>query len=375
MLLSTIHVVAQIADEIKSFVDSSEIIVNNGRKLMVSKIQEGNYSKANEIYTYLTGVTEGKSSSAFIFTEDIFLNLLFCDWYNMEGILLDYKNLINKKLYQNTYNILPQLQQKMSFLNDSISAECQKSYLEPESKKIIDLILFLMKNGSKDWNYNIKLEAFHKEYENSRFKDLLDNYLPKRRVKSSMAFTIGSGMVFTTGNLNSNFNHNASVNMSMDFNINRIYSSLYLNSAGLRLKIPFDVTNGIETLSFMEDESFQYMDAGLKGGYFILRNKRLHFAPYVSVSGASLKSKRYDGEEDKKEYKVLNSFSTGIGIHTEIKFTEFKTKGYNYYGFTNSYLSLKLDGGYNYITKFKDDYFKGNTGYFTVALVWGMGDF
>ncbi|HEX2975147.1 MAG TPA: hypothetical protein VHO68_04355, partial [Bacteroidales bacterium] len=84
---------------------------------------------------------------------------------------------------------------------------------------------------------------------------------------------------------------------------------------------------------------------------------------------------RYDGEEDKKEYKVLNSFSTGIGIHTEIKFTEFKTKGYNYYGFTNSYLSLKLDGGYNYITKFKDDYFKGNTGYFTVALVWGMGDF
>lgn len=342
--------------------------------MMVTKIQEGNYSKANEIYKYLTGITAQKANSAFNYTEDIYLNLLFRNWYELDGILLDYKTGINKKLYQNTFYILPQLQEKTLALNDLISSECQKSDLEPESKKIIDLILFLMKNGSNDQGYNTRLADFNKEFENSRYKDLLNDYLPKKKAKASLAWSIGSGMVFTSGNLKKNYNHNASLNMSMDININRVYSSLYLNSAELRLLEPFDVSDGIETISFREEESFHYLDAGLKAGYFIIRSNRFHLAPFASISGSSLKSKRFEPEDDEKEFKVFNSFTVGSGIHTEIKFTEFKTRSM-YYGFTKSYVSLKLDGGYNYITKFKDPFFKGNTTYFTAALVWGMGDF
>lgn len=373
-LLSVQSVSAQIADEVKSFVDSTEIIVNNGRKMIVSRILEDNYTKANEIYRYLTEVTTQKPYSAFHFTEDIYLNLLFCDWNNLKEHLMDYKGRINRKIYQDTYYILPQLQEKVVTITDSISSECQKSELDQESKRMIDLILFLMKNGSNDWGYNTKLEAFHKDFENTVYSDLLDNYLPKKRAKAALSWSMGSGMVFTTGNLNRNFSPNASINLSMDININRIFTSLYLNSSGLRLQQPFEVSDGVETLSFMDNESFHYLDAGLKAGWFILRNRNLHFSPFASVSGSSLKSKRFDAEDDEKEYKVFNSFTSGAGLHTEIKFTEFKTTNI-YSGYTKSYVSLKLEGGYNFITKFNDDLFKGNTAFITVALVWGIGDF
>ena len=133
---------------------------------------------------------------------------------------------------------------------------------------------------------------------------------------------------------------------------------------------------GIETIDFNKNESFQYLDAGLKCGYFFIRNGRINFSPYFSISASFLESKRYDSEDDNKEYKVFNSFTYGPGIHNEIKLKEFNTSNrYYYYGYEHSYISFKVDAGYNFIAKFKDEYFKGNTPYVMVGLIWGIGDF
>jgi len=374
LLLFTFQANAQIENEIKSFVDSTEILVNNGRKMMVTKILDNDYSKAQEIYQYLTNITTGKNYSGFYFNEDIYLNVLFGDWNNLVEILLSFKDRGNRQTYQNVYEIVPALVNKISALSDSLSSECQNSNLDYESKRLLDIIFHIMKNGSDNQEYTLKLEAFEKEFENSRFNNVISDYLPKKLLKASLTFSIGSGVVFTTDKLKENFSSNASLNMSMDINIKRIFTSLYLNSAGLKLKVPFQATDGTELLTFNKDESFHYLDAGLKGGYFIVRSRKFHFSPYVSVSGSFLESKRYDSDEDEKEFEVFNSFTYGTGIHTEIKLKEFNAPN-PYYGYVHSFISLKAEGGYNFISKFKDEYFKGNTPYITFALIWAIGEF
>ena len=198
--------------------------------------------------------------------------------------------------------------------------------------------------------------------------------MPRVRVKASFAWSLGSGMVITTGKLANNYKSNASINMSMDINIEKLFTSLYLNASGLKLKEPFSVTLNSEIITFNRNESFHYLDAGLKGGYFFIRNERFHVAPYLSISGSFLESKRFDPEDNEKEYQVFNSFTYGGGLHTEVKIKDLSYT--NVYGYAQrSYISLKMEGGYNVIAKFNDNLSKGNTPYFTVAFVWGFGEF
>lgn len=375
-LLTTSLLNAQIGNEIKSYVDSTEILVTNGRKMIVNKIIIDDFSKAQEIYKYLTGLTNGKTISAFYYSEDIYLNILFADWDNLTKILFDYNNSGNKTIYQNSPVISKFLSTKLCTKADSLVSECQKASIDSESKKIVKLIIHVIKNGADD-QYSKKLTEFNKEYPNSRYEVIIRNFLPPKRLIASINFGLGSGIISTTGNLKNSFGSNATINMSMDFNIQKVFTSLYLNGTSLKLKTPFTATNGTEISNFNKNESFQYLDAGLRCGYFILRNGKINISPYASISGSFIKSNRYDDpDNDKKEYDVFNSFTFGPGIHSEVKLTEFRNANLSYYyGYGKSYLSLKADAGYNFLAKHNDNYFKGNTPYIMVELIWGMGDF
>ena len=182
-------------------------------------------------------------------------------------------------------------------------------------------------------------------------------------------------MVFTTGDLASNFSNNASFNMGMDINIHKLFTSLYLHGSILKLQEPFMAVWRTDSLNLMCDEKFSYLDAGLKTGYFIVRNNCFHLAPYASLSGSFLESTKFDDPSDNElEYEVFNSFTYGAGLHTEIKLYEYEYPSF-YYGVTKGYLSMKLETGYNKILKFKDVLSTGDTPYFILAIVIGFGQF
>lgn len=366
---------AQIDKEIKSFVDSTELIVTNGRKMLLEKISKGDNLKAMEIYLYLTNVTAGKNYSAFYYNEDVMINLLFCDWINLQKIMLEYRERNIKPVYAASNQMISILQNTVSTKSDSLFSECEKSGIDDETVKLLEIILYYIKTGTADSEYNSKLTAFNKEFKPTHYEDLLKYFIPGRKVKASIAFSFGSGVVIPTDNLSDYFSGRASFNFSMDINIQKVFTSLYLDGAELKLKEPFTGITSTDVLVFSKDEPFHYLDAGLKAGYFILRNEKVHFAPFVSASGAYLESKRFDYEDNgHKEFKVFNSFVCGAGIHTEMKIASFKAKAF--YGYpTGSYVSLKLEGGLNYITKTSYPNYSGNTPYLTVALTWGIGDF
>ncbi len=97
---------------------------------------------------------------------------------------------------------------------------------------------------------------------------------------------------------------------------------------------------------------------------------------FLSISGSFLESTNYDDPDDNDlEYEIFNSFTYGIGLHTEVKVYEFDSNNMYYGGTTNGYFSIKFETGYNKILKFEDKYAVGDTPYFICALVLGFGQF
>ncbi|HET6557753.1 MAG TPA: hypothetical protein VFG54_10600 [Prolixibacteraceae bacterium] len=366
---------AQIANEIKAYVDSTEVQVINGRKLLIQKLTEKDDHKAKEIYLYLSALSTDNNSAAFNYTENIYANLLFENWNTLITYMQEYRQKISTFTYPANDPLARVFYDRISTVTDSLMLESQESGLDKESQKVIQLTLHLLKVRTADPEYDRLYKAFRQEYKQSVYSDYVTSYLPAASVKASMSFSGGSGIIFPTGKLGDSFSPNARGNFSIDFSVNKVYVSFYLTGSGLHLKSPFTATSQSDTLFFDNDESFSYLEGGMKTGYFLLRNKWLQVAPYVNISGTTLESKRFDDEEENdKEFAVLNSFTFGPGIHTAIKLYENTKTDVN--GYQNLYFfSLKVDAGYNLHAKYDQKLFKGNTPNVMVGLVMGIGNF
>lgn len=368
---------SQIGNEIASYVDSTEILVKNGRKLILKELTDSNLIKTKEIYDYLTAETRDEPYSAFYFLEDMYINMLVGDWGTINNLMLEHEKLKNKTVYPNSQEISSKLYELTLSNKQTILSSCELSQIDEQAKMLIAGLFKYLEKESSDKEYNEILVAYKKKYDNQNYESFVNGFMPKKIIKASWNFSFGSGMVFTTGDLAKNFSNNASFNMGMDFNIHKVFTSLYLHGTSLKLQEPFMATSDIDTLNFGLNEKFTYLDAGLKTGYFLVRSNRFHVAPYVSISGSFLESTKYDDPEDNDlEYEIFNSFTYGGGLHTEIKLHEFEYKNMYYYGGkTGGYVSLKFEAGYNKILKFNDKYAIGDTPYIICALVLGFGQF
>ena len=366
---------AQIADQIRSYVDSTEIMVNNGRKMLLETISNNDLLKANEIYNYLEDITRNKNYSAFEYNEDLFLNILFGDWSATTRLMSDYNNEVNRYTYPNTVQLGSLLYELVSSKSESLLADCLNAGIDGESYNLIDIFLYLLKTGEVDQEYSMMVKEFKKQYNPSIYNAFISDFIPNPLIKGALAFSIGSGVNIPTGNLADSFYPAPMFNMSMDINIQKVFTSLYMCGPSFKLKTPFYITDGTATYSFDEGDAFSYFHGGMKVGYFITRNERFQFAPFATVAGTVLESQLFDTDEDGQEYQVINSFTYGLGIHAEMKIMEFDAPSYYSYYNMPGYLGLKLEAGYNLVTNAAENYFWGDIPYVTVALVFGMGDY
>jgi len=365
---------AQLADEIISYVDSTEILVKNGRRLILKELNDNNIVKVKEIYDYLTAETKDEPYSSFYFIEDFYINLLSGDWERVNTLMMDYEENKNKVVYPNSQDLIRKLYETTLKNSRQIVLNCNNSPMNEQAKRLVDIFITYIDHEDSDRDYNKKLDSYKRDFKNQEYKSFEKGFLPDKTIKASWNFSFGSGMIFTTKDLSKNFSNNASGNMAMDLNLGKVFTSLYMQGTSLKLKEPFTAVSATDTLVFKMNDKFSYMDVGLKGGYFIIRSDRFHLAPYVSVSGSFLESTKYDAsEQDSPEYEFFNSFTYGAGIHTEFKLLEFDYP--DIYGYTKGYFSIKLEAGYNKIHKFKDSYAKGDTPYIVCALVMGFGQF
>ncbi|HYW96458.1 MAG TPA: hypothetical protein VE870_12770 [Bacteroidales bacterium] len=374
---------AQIGNEIKSYVDSTELYVNNGKKLLIKSLQNGNKEKALDIYYYLQTITIDKDCEPFTFNEELFILCLTSEYEKWLQQARQYRHDIKALCYPDAFDIHQRLFQQIADNSDKIEQEIEKAGLDPEGTELLTIFIHYIAVGQVNKRYAEEFKAFQERYKDSDYDNFLKNYMPDVPLKASMSYSAGASYVQTTGYLKEYFSPNAVVNLSLDAEIRKVFVSLYLHGGGMQLNKPFVAYNGNNTMNFESGESFSYVDAGLMTGIFVIRNDRFHLAPLLTLGGSNIQSNRFDSSSEGEEVKVYNSFICGPGIHTELKITEFETKnryGYGYpfyYGNTRikSYLSLKLEAGYNFITSHKNKIFKGNTAFIGLSLAYGIGDF
>ncbi|HET6557752.1 MAG TPA: autotransporter outer membrane beta-barrel domain-containing protein [Prolixibacteraceae bacterium] len=366
---------AQIENEINAYVDTTEVMIRNGRKLFIKKLKEKDDSKAGEIYQYLESLGSVNVLAAFDYNENLFASVVLGNWETTIVYMKEFRQRAQKSVYPSTDQLLMTLQERLIWENDSLLLALNSAVVDDESKRIIELFLYAAKAGAADEHYNQMLKQYHRDYRHPAYTDFLNNYLPRVKAKLGYGVSLGPAMIFPTESLAENFSSSSAFGMSLDFNINKVFSSFYMMGGGLPLKIPFSATSTTDSLSFTKKEKFHYLEIGAKAGYFIVRNNRFHLAPYVSLAYTSLESKRFDDtKDDDREFMVINSFSYGPGIHSEIKLSESKRRHINSYR-EDTYWSIKLDAGYNMIGKFDETHFMGNTFNVSLAIVMGTGTF
>ncbi|MCG8411018.1 MAG: hypothetical protein MI739_07020 [Bacteroidales bacterium] len=369
---------AQIEKEISTFVDSTELLINNGRKFLLQKINENNIEKTKEVYTYLLELGIKKKCNTFSYIEELYINALIADWDKWLELakITTYEQ--RSFCVEIDYTLVNTLWQKFTKNVDVLLYSSEK--LTIEERSIIDLFLFSLtkKDTDKDEKmYKQKIKDFKSEFKNSKYNYFLNRVLPSPKIKGSYSFSIGPNFIILDSKLKTNFESTACFAMAMDFAVNKVYCSLNFSGGNFELKKPFNAQVDRENVLLDKGEHFSYFEGGLNCGYFLLRNKHFHVAPFVTLAGASLKSNIFDSNENKEkdELKIFNSFTYGLGLHTEVKIKEWNIK--NFYGNYNeySYISLKVNIGYNIISYYKDNNFKGNTFFVSPTLVWGFGNF
>ncbi len=365
---------SQIEDEIRAYVDTSEAMVQQGRLLMLKELNQNNLAKTREIYNYLTELTKDGPYAAFYYNEELYINMLTNDWEAVDKLMLNY-DYRNDLVYTGSEDLAKKTQGMISLNSQSVELSCEKSNLNEQAKMLIRALITYLGSDEQGDEYNSFLSAYKRKYPNQRYESFEKKFMPAKNIIAAWSFSLGSGMVFPTGDLGLDFPENALFNFGMDINVNKVYASFYIQGSSLKLQRPFYVFSGNDTMDFVLDEKFDYFEGGLKGGYFLIRSKKFQLAPYVSILGSSLKSTKYsEPEDDDLEYEIFNSFAYGVGLHTEMKLYEFKKK-HIYYGNPDTYLSIKLDAGYNKIAKFKDNTSIGDLPYFSLAFVFGLGKF
>lgn len=375
---------SQIEDEISSTTDSTELFLINGRNMLLDELNVQNMYKAEEIYNALNKKMDKSVYTAFSYTEDIYLNLLLGNSDNVISLMENYSKEIINKPYPKVFYIDDVLYDLFYKRMDEVKKNIAFSELEGQDQNAVNLLLYILEKKVADEKYNELLGEFKKNYPESKYNDFVKYYLPGKKVKVSWAWSLGAGALFPTNRFAKNFTSAALFHLSMDVNIDKIYTSFWMNASSLKLKEPFVGYNSFgDSLDFKRNEGFSYIEGGGKVGYFLVRNKHFHIAPYANIGGTQLKSSRFSETEEYNdndlEYQICNSFSYGFGLHAEVKITEFDANNSYYTPYypelSYAYLSLKLDAGYTIINSFKNSSYVGDINYINLSLVVGFGEF
>ncbi|MDP4276851.1 MAG: hypothetical protein Q8914_04365 [Bacteroidota bacterium] len=373
-LLPVVNLSAQVEKEIRQFADSTEMMVNNGKRLINDRLDADDMSKVAEITDYLRNLKKTQHYNAFSFSEDMLLSLLSHDWLYVDYLARNCQSLFAESYFQSDVNLINKLKSKFiaqAALIDSLAAV---STIDEPVKSLTHVLCYLYCTKKIDDKWNNVLVPFKKSYGNDNYKDFIRSYLPGIYRKSSVSFSIGATIPSLTGNLGSTFDRSTGFMISTDFNLSSIYLSLSIQGSGSSIRTPMTAETTSGSVDFSQGDQFRLSNYGLLLGYFLIRNDHVQLAPYFNVGACSLISDIYpDAKDDDKEVKVYDCFSPGFGLHAEYKLFTWGAPN-NRSDRMPGYLSFRCEAGLNYLTNMPSPFY-GHLKYVNLTVVWGMGDF
>lgn len=357
-----------------NFVDTTELMVNNGRRMMIQHVQAGDFQGVAELYELLNERTRAKNCDAFLYNESLLIAILTENWKEFLRKAENFSEIVRTPI---CYPIRDQqlffaLRSDFHANSSNFFNSAMKAGLTDEEKEVVELFFYIVRHG-QDENFDRKIRAFKRNHPRSRFSDFVENYLPSPEQRIAMAFGLGGAGIFPTGSLKDYFAPIPAFAISLDFYVNNFFFGLLANGGNMKLATPLlnDVTRYERDLP--KNERFMYRDVGLAVGYIVAQNSWLQFSPYVNLGRTNIRTNFHSGQENDLEFKISDSFFIGPGLRTEVKLFGFRATDQMID--EPSSINLRFDVGYNFPATYQFPQARGNVFYARLSLVWWLGKF
>jgi len=185
--------------------------------------------------------------------------------------------------------------------------------------------------------------------------------------RGGAGFSVGATQIFPQSNY---FASATGIHLDIGLRLNRFYVGFKVGGGSLRLTTPLlSSTTGY-------DHDFQKGDRlyfeGYMGiiGYTLIRNNWIDIAPLVGLGATSLRSNFYEGERNRDEFTVFNSFTISPGLRVEFPLHRASTSS----PYVTNLTSLRFDVGYNMPVRFRYTPARGNVFFVRMGIVLWFGD-
>ena len=383
LLLNTIALFAflntanaqNIEQEITSFVDETEVLINNGRRMMLHYVQARNFERVAEVYHFLNERTSDRNCVAFALEEEIHITALINNWDDFFAIVREFSNTERMSLcFPLTDHLLfNALLFEVRTNASQIFENAQAVGLTADETQLLELYFHMWEHGT-DEAYRQKLRAFRREHSQSEYYDFVRNVMPRAPMRGGMGIGMGTTQFFPTGGLSNYFSSTTAFHFALDFSFNRVLIGLQADIGSMRLNTPLlSLATGYD-YDLLEDDRFLFESFIFPVGYTLIRNNRFELTPFVGLGATILRSNIHTGEGSRdREFDVVNSFTVSPGLRAEFWLGRFLWTDHTGASLAHG-LSLRFDAGYNMPVRFNYTPARGNVFYARAGIVWWLGN-
>ena len=362
---------AQIEKEIKSYKDSTVVLTNKAKSLMLKYAAEERPEKVAEIYGYINERVTDRKTNLYTYSSELYVLLLSRQWELWIEHARKCRQRFGDDLYPGIKDFTEQYFYELQNQVPQIRQELNASALPEIDRAMLKIFLELIEAGGVNKEYETALKKFRRNYPRTKYDDFIDRYLPVVNIDFMIASEFGPQVLLPTGELGNTFDWNVGFYFGGTFQIEKVYLNVSVGFGSLGLNYPVDAQLDADEVTFEKDEDFYFYDYSIEAGYTVYEKNSMRFTPYFSFGDAELDSPDFNYEGDDTFIDVFSSRSYGPGLRFSLTLTEF-----NYRTFYGHSLPAQLDlfakGGYRFMSGIDDELFSGGMAYLSVGIAFGM---
>ncbi len=317
-----------IKNQIISFTDSTEIMIRNGRRLVVDQTVKGDSQRAIETINFLKKTVD-KDYVIFYPAEELLLALANSNFEQFLYIAGNFDNFLEGKTkYVQTENITVQIHEFLAQELSLIKKDLERSTLNTEDKELAQLYIRYYESEDK-FKLNKSIKSFKKTYPDSKYNNFL-KLIEGNIMSGEMNFCLGYGHEFLNGNIANAFtSHFQNMNMEFEWFIDRMYYSIFMQGSVGSIHSSSNIPiMGFDIINTPDDDVFS-LKYGVKLGRTWITNRSINFFSYISIGGYQMKSEKSNFDipsDESANLKLTNAFNPGIGTACDIYLKHFKSK-------------------------------------------------
>jgi len=361
-----------IKQQIISFTDSTEIMIRNGRRLVVDETVKGNSQAAIETIKFLKNNVD-QDYVIFYPAEELLLALANSNFEQFLYTAAHFNNLLDEKTKSiQTEDISGQLTGFISNEIVLIKKDLGRSDLSAKGKELID-IYFQYYESEDKFVLNKAIKNYKKSYPDSEYNSFLK--LIEDEVKTgAMNFCVAYGHEFLNGNISEAFtSHFQNMGMELEWFIGPTYYSVFMVGSVGTVHSSYSMpVKDFDLVNTPDDDVFS-LKYGAKLGRSWFSNKTFNFFSYVSIAGYSMKSEKSNfgiPSDESANLRLASVFSPGIGTACDIYLKNFTSK---MSGEKIGQWFIRPNIGYDFFVTGKDE-FKGGSLFLNLTMGIGLGN-